>query len=96
LIVRASAGSGKTFRLVQEYLRCCLRTDDPTYFRKILAITFTNKAAQEMKDRVLREVQAVAEGEGVMFEKLQEVLEVAPEEMQRRAEQLWTKHAFPV
>jgi ATP-dependent exoDNAse (exonuclease V) beta subunit len=94
LIVRASAGSGKTFRLVQEYLRCCLRTDDPTYFRKILAITFTNKAAQEMKDRVLREVQAVAEGEGVMFEKLQEVLEVAPEEMQRRAEQLGQSMLF--
>ena len=94
LIVRASAGSGKTFRLVQEYLRCCLRTDDPTYFRRILAITFTNKAAQEMKDRVLREVQAVAVGEGVMFEKLQEVLEVAPEEMQRRAELLGQSMLF--
>ena len=47
-----------------------------------------------MKDRVLREVQAVAEGEGVMFEKLQEVLEVAPEEMQRRAEQLGQSMLF--
>lgn len=94
LIVRASAGSGKTFRLVQEYLRCCLGKDDPTYFRKILAITFTNKAAQEMKDRVLREVQAVSQGEGVMFEKLQQVIDIAPEEMQRRAEQLGQSMLF--
>ena len=47
-----------------------------------------------MKDRVLREVQAVAEGEGVMFKKLQEVLEVAPEEMRRRAEQLGQSMLF--
>jgi len=55
-IVRASAGSGKTFRLVQDYLTCCLRHDDAHYFRRILAITFTNKAAQEMKDRIMKDV----------------------------------------
>ena len=58
-IVRASAGSGKTFRLVQDYLICCLRHDDAHYVRRILAITFTNKAAQEMKDRIMQDVVEV-------------------------------------
>ncbi|MDE0871755.1 MAG: UvrD-helicase domain-containing protein [Flavobacteriales bacterium] len=88
LIVRASAGSGKTFRLVQEYLRCCLRFDDPGYFRKILAITFTNKAAQEMKDRVLSDVREVAQGKGSMFEEMVAALQLDPDEIQRRAEKL--------
>ncbi|MBV42522.1 MAG: hypothetical protein CL834_05765 [Crocinitomicaceae bacterium] len=69
-IVRASAGSGKTFRLVQEYLACCLRRDDAHYFRRILAITFTNKAAQEMKDRIMQDVVQVSMGEGAMWESL--------------------------
>ncbi|MEM7162092.1 MAG: UvrD-helicase domain-containing protein [Bacteroidota bacterium] len=52
-IYKASAGSGKTFSLVKEYLRLALGHKDPDYFRKILAITFTNKAAREMKERVI-------------------------------------------
>ena len=49
----SSAGSGKTFTLVKEYLKIALETDNPNTYRQILAITFTNKAAAEMKDRVL-------------------------------------------
>lgn len=49
----SSAGSGKTFTLVKEYLKITLETDDPLQYRKILAITFTNKAAAEMKERIL-------------------------------------------
>ncbi|MEC8597652.1 MAG: UvrD-helicase domain-containing protein, partial [Bacteroidota bacterium] len=55
-VMGASAGSGKTFRLVEAYLACCLTSDQPFPFRKILALTFTNKAAQEMKDRVVTEI----------------------------------------
>lgn len=51
-VYRSSAGSGKTFTLVREYLRIALA--DPKRFRNILAITFTNKAAAEMKNRVLK------------------------------------------
>ncbi len=51
-VYRSSAGSGKTFTLVSEYLVIAL--SDPRRFRNILAITFTNKAAAEMKNRVLR------------------------------------------
>jgi ATP-dependent helicase/nuclease subunit A len=53
-IYKASAGSGKTFTLTREYLR--LLMDDPFRYRNILAVTFTNKAAAEMKSRILSEL----------------------------------------
>lgn len=59
-VMRASAGSGKTFRLVEAYLSCCLASEDALRFRRILALTFTNKAAQEMKDRVVSELDVLA------------------------------------
>lgn len=52
-IYNASAGSGKTYTLVQDYLRIILHDKDALKFRSILAMTFTNKAANEMKTRVL-------------------------------------------
>ncbi len=52
-VIRASAGSGKTYALVKEYLVLALRNNSPWYYRHILAITFTNAAAAEMKERVL-------------------------------------------
>ncbi|MEO6883418.1 MAG: UvrD-helicase domain-containing protein [Bacteroidia bacterium] len=56
IVYKSSAGSGKTFTLVKEYLRLALldNTVPPTSYRKIIAITFTNKAASEMKERVLK------------------------------------------
>nr|WP_255715312.1 UvrD-helicase domain-containing protein [Paracrocinitomix mangrovi] len=56
----ASAGSGKTYTLVREYLRIILTTEDPSKFRRILAMTFTNKAANEMKQRVLQKLIQLA------------------------------------
>jgi ATP-dependent exoDNAse (exonuclease V) beta subunit len=57
-VYKSSAGSGKTFTLVKEYLRLIL--PEPDHFRHILAITFTNKAANEMKDRVLGSLKELA------------------------------------
>lgn len=57
-VYKSSAGSGKTFTLVLEYLRLVLK--DPAYFRHVLAMTFTNKAANEMKTRVLNALVALA------------------------------------
>lgn len=51
-VYKSSAGSGKTFTLVKEYIRLAIQK--PDQFRHILAITFTNKAANEMKERVIR------------------------------------------
>ncbi|MEL6534643.1 MAG: UvrD-helicase domain-containing protein [Bacteroidota bacterium] len=50
-IFRSSAGSGKTYTLTQQYLKLALQ--EPDYFRYILAVTFTNKATQEMKSRIV-------------------------------------------
>ncbi|MBO4773452.1 MAG: UvrD-helicase domain-containing protein [Bacteroidales bacterium] len=54
-VYKASAGSGKTFQLAVAYIRICLQYfgQDRFIFRKILAITFTNKAVGEMKSRIL-------------------------------------------
>ena len=62
-VYNASAGSGKTFTLVKEYLKILLQSEDMYRFQKILAITFTNKAAGEMKERVLSNLQTFSEGE---------------------------------
>ena len=62
-VYNASAGSGKTFTLVKEYLKVLLGTENIFAFQQILAITFTNKAAAEMKERVLKRLQDFSEGE---------------------------------
>ena len=52
-LYNASAGSGKTFNLVKEYLVLLLNSEDIFFVRKILSITFTNKAVKEKKRRIL-------------------------------------------
>jgi len=64
IVLKASAGSGKTFRLVFHYLSCALRFENPSYYKHILAITFTNAAANEMKQRVLKALKELSEGQG--------------------------------
>jgi ATP-dependent exoDNAse (exonuclease V) beta subunit len=61
-VYNASAGSGKTFTLVKQYLKVLLTSDDLFMFQKVLAITFTNKAAGEMKARVLSNLEEFSEG----------------------------------
>ena len=57
-VYNASAGSGKTFTLVKEYLKILLQSNDKFLFQHILAITFTNKAAAEMKIRIIASLRA--------------------------------------
>ncbi|HEX8016956.1 MAG TPA: UvrD-helicase domain-containing protein [Flavobacterium sp.] len=52
-IYDASAGSGKTYTLVKEYLKIILSSPKNDAYRNILAITFTNKAVHEMKSRIV-------------------------------------------
>jgi ATP-dependent exoDNAse (exonuclease V) beta subunit len=52
-VYRSSAGSGKTYTLVKEFLKLCLKPNNLFAFKEILAITFTNKAAAEMKSRLI-------------------------------------------
>jgi ATP-dependent exoDNAse (exonuclease V) beta subunit len=59
-ILKASAGSGKTYNLAREYIRLLLVKQDPQAYRHILAVTFTNKATDEMKQRILKELHTLA------------------------------------
>jgi len=72
-IYSASAGSGKTYQLTKEYLKLALgypqpadptgeRAFRPDYFKSILAITFTNDAAGEMKERIVGALRGFAQG----------------------------------
>ena len=55
-ILKASAGSGKTYNLALEYIRLLLQSPERYKYRSILAVTFTNKATDEMKRRILKEL----------------------------------------
>ncbi|MBQ0086005.1 MAG: UvrD-helicase domain-containing protein [Prevotella sp.] len=60
VVYKASAGSGKTFRLAVEYIK--LLVDNPESYKHILAVTFTNKATEEMKMRILSQLYGIAKG----------------------------------
>ncbi len=60
-VLHSSAGSGKTHALVKRYLLLALRPERRTAYRSILALTFTNKAAGEMKERVLHYLRMLAD-----------------------------------
>ncbi len=85
-VYRSSAGSGKTFTLVLEYLKLILMDDNPFAFRSILAMTFTNKAANEMKERVLLVLKALIKNQDQFLVNLySEQTKLSPEELQERA-----------
>ncbi len=89
VVYKSGAGSGKTFTLVKEYLRLSLHDENRLLhnYRRILAVTFTNKAAAEMKSRVisaLSELSQDAEA-GITGRILCKELGVKPAELRRRA-----------
>ena len=75
-ILTASAGSGKTYSLAREYIYNTLRPQldeelrgfNPYIYRTILAVTFTNKATEEMKSRILTQINNLATGNKCEFE----------------------------
>src|SRR6478735_7186576 len=89
VVYKSSAGSGKTFTLVKEYLRLALYDEQKLAYnyKRILALTFTNKAAAEMKSRVIEALYQISqEAEnnptGII---LCQDLSIAPAELKRRA-----------
>lgn len=62
-IYNASAGSGKTYTLVKEYLKILFESDNIFKYRQILAMTFTNKAVGEMKERIITSLMSFSSEE---------------------------------
>ena len=86
LLLNASAGSGKTTQLTLRILQLLLSDRVPhNTLRSLLATTFTNNAAKEMKARTLERLRRAALGDAVELEKLREVLDAPAEEIGRRA-----------
>ena len=91
-VIRSSAGAGKTHALVKHYLGLCLRTENVAAYRQVLALTFTNKAAAEMRERVLsylRKIAANEVSEAALADVMQELTTAkgpTAEEVVKRAE----------
>lgn len=75
-IYKASAGSGKTFTLALEYIKLLIQ--DPQNYRYILAVTFTNKATEEMKTRILGQLYGIARAQSGSKDYMQELTQAFP------------------
>jgi ATP-dependent helicase/nuclease subunit A len=85
-IYRSSAGSGKTRTLAKEFLKLALRYKSD-YFKHILAVTFTNKASQEMKDRILAYLDDFSKGkQNELAIELQEELGIDAQTFQQNSQ----------
>src|SRR5690554_2527679 len=83
-VYKASAGSGKTFQLVAEYLKLILI--NPLNYKNILAVTFTNKATTEMKNRILQQLYKLSGKEDSPYiNLLQKELSLGEEGIRQRA-----------
>ena len=88
-IYDASAGSGKTYALVKEYLKIILVANKNDAYRNILAITFTNKAVHEMKSRIVDNLSEFAKDEP--SQKAQDLMQDLAAETQLSIIQIKTK-----
>ncbi|MGL5979483.1 MAG: UvrD-helicase domain-containing protein [Phocaeicola sp.] len=61
VVYKASAGAGKTFTLAVEYIKLLIK--NPRAYRNVLAVTFTNKATSEMKERILSQLYGIWMGD---------------------------------
>ena len=94
-VFQASAGAGKTFTLIKEYLELCLKEEGACMqFRNILAITFTNAAANEMKAKIINALCEIIESHEVepntMEAILMEELGISDAVLKRNAQNLMT------
>jgi ATP-dependent exoDNAse (exonuclease V) beta subunit len=91
VVYKSSAGSGKTYTLVKEYLKLALADPHRLHiaYKQILAVTFTNKAAAEMKERILIALQQISAAEKThLATDLQKELFISETELQARCKEL--------
>jgi ATP-dependent exoDNAse (exonuclease V) beta subunit len=94
-VFQASAGAGKTFTLIKEYLKLCLANKGTiNNFRNILAITFTNAAANDMKAKIVKTLREIIDSEKVnpnsMEAILMEELGISDAELKSNSQRLMT------
>lgn len=92
-IYNASAGSGKTYTLVKAYLKILFSSTNLYLFKNILAITFTNKAVSEMKERIIDMLKTFSEAailktSNSMFNDICEELEIEPKNLHEKSKKL--------
>jgi len=92
-IYDAAAGSGKTFTLVKEYLKILLKSKQVGYYKYILAITFTNKAVAEMKQRIIESLMSFTEDDFIksptdMAVIIAEEIDMSLEEIQLKSKKI--------
>lgn len=92
-ILQASAGSGKTFSLTAHYLTLLLSAE--TKYREILAVTFTNKATEEMKGRIMEVLRGFAIGDNGVQDYRELVLRAHPgmttQQLQEKSEKIYKR-----
>ena len=85
-VYKASAGSGKTFTLAVEYIKLLIK--NPMSFKNILAVTFTNKATEEMKMRILSQLYGIWKmlpDSHLYMKEITEKLNISEEQASRQA-----------
>lgn len=92
-IYNASAGSGKTFTLAKTYIKILVNSKNNEQFKSILAITFTNKAVGEMKERIIEMLRVFSQEKSLtephpMFSAICEELSITPEFLIKRSKQI--------
>ena len=96
-IINAAAGSGKTYNLVLRYLTLILGSETPKPYRNLLALTFTNKAVNELKERILATLFALSKGT-IQDENIKNILcdglAIEEKELSRRANQILRQILF--
>lgn len=95
LVYKSSAGSGKTFALSRVYLKLCLQKDHEIWhYKHICALTFTNKAAAEMKERIFAYLNvfsadsALSIGEKAMLEQLMADLDMSADDIATKSKRV--------
>lgn len=88
IVYRASAGSGKTYTLALKYISLALKSGSKG-FTHVLAVTFTNKATGEMKDRILENLYGLSRGLDTNFlEDVKEITKLSEQEIQRKSTEM--------
>ena len=90
-VYRSSAGSGKTFTLVKEYLKIIFSSKSDFAFKEVLAITFTNKAANEMKSRIIEVLEKLSNSDAELLNIYSEETSLTRLELIKKANQILSR-----